>query len=238
MSLLEIKSVTKIFGGLVAVNGMSAAVEEGKIYGLIGPNGAGKTTLFNVVSGFYKQDAGNVFFAGENITHLESHERCARGLARTFQIPKMFPEMSVINNVLIGALSRTKSVELARSEAEGIVDFLGMADKKDTMAGLLRVLELKRLEIAKALATKPKLLLLDEPMGGMNPVEQDQLIELLKKVNDAGTTLFVVEHVMHAVANLCMYVVVMGSGQKIFEGRPREVLENEEVIRIYLGEED
>jgi len=238
MSLLEIRNVTKTFGGLAAVNGMSVSIQEGVIYGLIGPNGAGKTTLFNIISGFYKQDGGGIFFGGEDVTHLPSHERCARGLARTFQIPKMFPEMSFIDNVLIGALCRTKSVNLARSESGEIVDFLGMTGKKDALAGSLRVHELKRLEIAKALATKPKLLLLDEPMGGMNPVEQNQMIDLLKRVNVAGTTLFVVEHVMHAVANLCEHVVVMSSGQKIVEGRPREVLENGEVIKIYLGEED
>jgi branched-chain amino acid transport system ATP-binding protein len=150
----------------------------------------------------------------------------------------MFPEMSVIDNVLIGALSRTRAVKPARSEAKEIVSFLGMTEKKDTLAGSLTVQDLKRLEIAKALATKPKLLLLDEPMAGMNPVEQNQMIDLLKRVHDSGTTLFVVEHVMHAVVNLCDHVMVMDSGQKIVEGRPRDVLENEEVIKIYLGEED
>jgi len=238
MALLEIRNVRKTFGGLIAVDGMNIVVEEGKIYGLIGPNGAGKTTLFNIASGFYRPDAGDIVFAGERVTDLGSHERCARGLARTFQIPKMFPEMTVVDNVLIGALSRTRAVKAARSDAEEIVEFLGMTGKKDTLAGSLRVHELKRLEIAKALATKPKLLLLDEPMAGMNAVEQDQLIHLLKKVHDAGTTLFVVEHVMHAVANLCEHVVVMNSGQKIAEGGTREVLANAEVIRIYLGEED
>ncbi len=238
MALLEIRNVRKTFGGLIALDKMNIVVEEGKIYGLIGPNGAGKTTLFNIASGFYKLDSGDIVFAGERVTDLGSHERCARGLARTFQIPKMFAEMSVVDNVLIGALSRTKAVKAARSDAEEIVEFLGMTDKKDALAGSLRVHELKRLEIAKALATKPKLLLLDEPMAGMNAVEQDQLINLLKKVHDAGTTLLVVEHVMHAVVNLCEHVVVMNSGQKIVEGGTREVLANEEVIRIYLGEED
>jgi len=238
MLLLEIQNAKKAFGGLVALDGMSVEVEEGKIYGLIGPNGAGKTTLFNIASGFYKPDAGEVFFRGDRVTDLESHERCRRGLARTFQIPKMFPDMSVLDNILVGALSRTKAVEHAREEADEIVDFLGMSRKKQAPAGSLRVHELKHLEIAKALATKPKLLLLDEPMGGMNAVEQDQLIELLKKISAAGTTLLVVEHVMHAVANLCEHVLVMNAGQKIVEGATREVLANEEVIRIYLGEED
>jgi branched-chain amino acid transport system ATP-binding protein len=238
MALLEIKNVNKAFGGLIALDGMNVVVEEGKIYGLIGPNGAGKTTLFNIASGFYKPDSGDVVFRGERVTDLESHERCARGLARTFQIPKMFSEMSVVDNVLIGALSRTKAVKSARSDAEEIVEFLGMTEKKDALAGSLRVQELKHLEIAKALATKPKLLLLDEPMGGMNPVEQDHMVELLKRVHDAGTSLLVVEHVMHAVVNLCEHVVVMNSGQKVVEGRTREVLANKEVIRIYLGEED
>jgi branched-chain amino acid transport system ATP-binding protein len=238
MRLLEIRNVTKTFGGLVAVSGMNCVIEEGKIYGLIGPNGAGKTTLFNIISGFYKPDSGDVFFLDEKVTHLDSHELCAKGLARTFQIPKMFPEMSFVDNVLIGALSRTKVVKLARNGAEEIVSFLGVTEKKNTLAGSLPVQDLKCLEIAKALATKPKLLLLDEPMAGMNPVEQNRMIDLLKKVHDAGTILFVVEHVMHAVVNLCDHVMVMNSGQKIIEGRPRDVLENEEVIKIYLGEED
>jgi len=238
MALLELRNVRKIFGGLVAVDGMNIVIEEGKIYGLIGPNGAGKTTLFNIASGFYKLDSGDIFFAGERVTDLESHERCARGLARTFQIPKMFPDMTVMDNVMIGALSRTKAVKTARHDAEKIVKSLGMTEKIDAPAGSLRVHELKRLEIAKALATKPKLLLLDEPMGGMNAVEQDRLIHLLKNVHAAGTTLLVVEHVMHAVVNLCEHVVVMNTGQKIIEGGARDVLADKEVIRIYLGEED
>ncbi len=237
MALLEVRNVTKSFGGLIAVNGMNIEVEEGQICGLIGPNGAGKTTLFNIASGFYRPDAGEIYFAGERVTDLGSHERCIRGLARTFQIPKMFPEMSVVDNVMIGALRRTKSVTAARSEAEEIIELLGMAEKRDAVAGSLRVHELKHLEIAKALATKPKLLMLDEPMGGMNAVEQDGLIRLLKTVHRAGTTLLVVEHVMHAVINLCEHVTVMNSGQKVVEGGTREVLANAEVIRIYLGGE-
>jgi len=238
MPLLEIRNVRKSFGGLVALDGMTVVVEEGRISGLIGPNGAGKTTLFNIASGFYTPDAGEVLFGGERVTALGSHDRCAKGLARTFQIPKMFPEMSVVDNVLVGALGRTKAVPAARGQAEEIVEFLGMGAKKDALASSLRVHELKRLEVAKALATKPKLLLLDEPMGGMNAVEQGHLIELLKKVHAAGTTLLVVEHIMHAVVNLCEHVVVMNSGQKIVEGQTRDVLANPEVIRIYLGAED
>ena len=238
MNLISIKNLRKAFGGLVAVDGMNIDIEEGMICGLIGPNGAGKTTLFNMLSGFYKQDEGEIIFSGKNISNLESHERCAMGIARTFQIPKMFPQMSFVNNVLIGALARTKSVDSAQIESEKIVDFLGMAEKKDALAGSLSVQELKRLEIAKALATRPKVLLLDEPMGGMNVVEQNQMIGLLKKINDEGTTIFVVEHVMHAVANLCERVVVMNSGQKIVEGTPQEVLQNDDVVKVYLGEED
>jgi branched-chain amino acid transport system ATP-binding protein len=238
MNLLEINSVTKAFGGLLAVNRMNLDIEQGKIYGLIGPNGAGKTTLFNIISGFYKPESGEIFFAGENVTHLSSDQLCHKGLVRTFQMPKMFPEMSVIDNVLIGALSRTKRVGLARSEAEEIINFLGMGTKKDTLAGSLRVHELKRLEIAKALATKPKLFLLDETMAGLNAVEQNQMIDLLKKVHDSGVTLFVVEHVMHIVANLCEHIVVMNYGEKIAEGRPQDVLKNEKVVKVYLGEED
>jgi branched-chain amino acid transport system ATP-binding protein len=238
MNLLDINRVTKAFGGLLAVNEMDLVIEQGKIYGLIGPNGAGKTTLFNIISGFYKPESGDIFFAGENVTHLNSDQLCHRGLVRTFQIPKMFPEMSVIDNVLIGALSRTRKVGLARSEAEEIIHFLGMETKKDTLAGSLRVHELKRLEIAKALATKPKLFLLDETMAGLNAVEQDQMIDLLKKVHDSGVTLFVVEHVMRIVANLCEHIVVMNYGEKIAEGRPQDVLKNEKVVKVYLGEED
>jgi len=238
MNLLEIHGIKKSFGGLVAVNGMDLFIEEGKIYGLIGPNGAGKTTLFNIISGFYKPESGNIFFAGENVTHLSSDQLCHRGLVRTFQIPKMFPEMSVIDNVLIGALSRTKRVELARSEAEDVIHFLGMGPKRNALAASLRVQELKRLEIAKALATKPKLFLLDETMSGLNAVEQNQMIDLLKRVHEAGVTLLVVEHVMHVVANLCEHIVVMNYGEKIAEGPPQEVLQNEKVVTVYLGEGD
>ena len=238
MNLLEIHGIKKSFGGLVAVNGMDLFIEEGKIYGLIGPNGAGKTTLFNIISGFYKPESGNIFFAGENVTHLSSDQLCHRGLVRTFQIPKMFPEMSVIDNVLIGALSRTKRVELARSEAEEVIHFLGMGPKRNALAASLRVQELKRLEIAKALATKPKLFLLDETMSGLNAVEQNQMIDLLKRVHEAGVTLLVVEHVMHVVANLCEHIVVMNYGEKIAEGPPQEVLQNEKVVTVYLGEGD
>jgi len=238
MNLLEIHNVTKSFGGLVAVHGMDLFIEEGKIYGLIGPNGAGKTTLFNIISGFYKPESGNIFFAGENVTQLSSDQLCHKGLVRTFQIPKMFPEMSVIDNVLIGALSRTYRVGVARSEAAEIIDFLGMGPKRDALAGSLRVQELKRLEIAKALATKPKLFLLDETMSGLNAVEQNQMIDLLKRVHDSGVTLFVVEHVMHVVANLCAHIVVMNYGEKIAEGKPQEVLQNEKVVTVYLGEGD
>lgn len=238
MSLLEINSVTKAFGGLVAVNRMDLVIEEGKIYGLIGPNGAGKTTLFNIISGFYRPDSGDIFFADENVTHLSSDRLCERGLVRTFQIPKMFPEMSVVDNVLIGALSRTKRVRLARREAEEMINFIGIGHKKDTLAASLRVHELKRLEIAKALATKPKLFLLDETMAGLNVVEQNQMIDLLKRVHDSGVTLFVVEHVMHVVANLCEHIVVMNYGEKIAEGDPQEVLKDENVVKVYLGEED
>jgi branched-chain amino acid transport system ATP-binding protein len=238
MNLLEINRVTKAFGGLLAVNEMDLVIKEGKIYGLIGPNGAGKTTLFNIISGFYKPESGDIFFGGERVTHLDSDQLCHRGLVRTFQIPKMFPEMSVIDNVLIGALSWTKRVRLARGEAEQIIRYLGMEAKKDTLAGSLRVHELKRLEIAKALATKPKLFLLDETMAGLNAVEQDQMIELLKKVHDSGVTLFVVEHVMRIVANLCDQIVVMNYGEKIAEGNPQDVLKDEKVVKVYLGEED
>ena len=238
MSLLEINGVTKAFGGLVAVNRMDLVIEEGKIHGLIGPNGAGKTTLFNIISGFYRPDSGDIFFADENVTHLSSDRLCERGLVRTFQIPKMFPEMSVIDNVLIGALSRTRRVTIARREAEEIINFLGIGHKKDTLAASLRVHDLKRLEIAKALATKPKLFLLDETMAGLNVVEQNQMIDLLKRVHDSGITLFVVEHVMHVVANLCEHIVVMNYGEKIAEGNPQEVLKDENVVKVYLGEED
>lgn len=238
MNLLEINSVTKRFGGLEAVSRMSLAIEKGRIYGLIGPNGAGKTTLFNIISGFYTADEGDILFGGENVTHLSSDKLCHRGLVRTFQIPKMFPDMSVVDNVLIGALSRTKRVSLARSAAEEIIDFLGIVEKKDALAGSLRVHELKRLEIAKALATKPQLFLLDETMAGLNAVEQNQMIDLLKRIHGSGVTLLVVEHVMHVVANLCEHVMVMNYGQKIAEGRPEEVLKNEDVVKVYLGEED
>lgn len=238
MIILKVDKVTKSFGGLTAVNSMDLVLEEGRIYGLIGPNGAGKTTLFNTISGFYRAGSGNIFFIGNDVTGLTSDRLCAMGLVRTFQIPKIFEKMSVIENVIIGAFNRVSTLDKARHEAEKTIAFLGIDDKKDLAAGLLSVPEMKRLEIAKALATKPKLLLLDETMAGLNVVEQNQTIELLRKVNNSGVTLFLIEHVMHVVANLCDHITVMNYGRKIAEGEPQAVLKNEEVVRVYLGEEN
>jgi branched-chain amino acid transport system ATP-binding protein len=234
--ILEIKDVTKSFGGLIAVNKMNLVLEKDRIYGLLGPNGAGKTTLFNIISGFYRADSGSIVFAGKETSGLTTDKLCSIGLARTFQIPQVFAEMSTIDNITIGALNRTDNLNVAKSEAERIVKFMGMSRRKDALAGSLTVHELKRLEIAKALATKPKLLLLDETMAGLNIIEQQQVIELLKEVHDSGITLLLVEHVMHAIATLCEQIWVMHYGRKIAQGRPQDVLKNEEVVKVYLGE--
>lgn len=237
MSLLELKGVSKNFGGLKAVNRVSFSLEEGEILGIIGPNGAGKTTLFNTLTGFYKPDEGEVWFKGEKLLDLKPHQICQKGMVRTFQIVKPFLELTTLENVMIAALNRTKLIREATEKALQTIEFVGLKDKAETLATGLTLPHRKRLELARALATEPKLLLLDEVMAGLTPTEVDELIRLLKEVNRRGMTILLIEHVMRGVMALSKRVVVLNYGEKIAEGVPEEVVKNRQVVEAYLGEE-
>jgi branched-chain amino acid transport system ATP-binding protein len=237
LSLLELKEVSKNFGGLKAVNQVSFSLEEGEILGVIGPNGAGKTTLFNTLTGFYKPDEGEVWFEGEKLINLKPHQICKKGMVRTFQIVKPFLELTTLENVVIAALNRTKNIQKATERAFKTIEFIGLKDKVDTLATGLTLPHRKRLELARTLATEPKLLLLDEVMAGLTPTEVDELIRLLKEINKKGVTILLIEHVMRGVMALSKRVVVLNYGEKIAEGVPEEVVKNRQVIEAYLGEE-
>jgi branched-chain amino acid transport system ATP-binding protein len=236
MALLKIKQLTKNFGGLMANDRVDLTVNEGEIVGLIGPNGAGKTTLFNCIAGFYPLSSGDVHFRGEKITGLPSNEVCLKGIARTFQIVRVFKDMSVLDNVMVGAFNRTPSAAQARKKALEVLDFCALIGRKDRLAGGLTIAEKKRLEVAKAFATGPTLLMLDEAMAGLNQTETALAVELVKKIRQSGTTILLVEHVMEVVMPISSRVVVLEYGRKIAEDTPEKVIHNEEVIKAYLGE--
>ena len=237
MAILELKNVSKTFGGLIAVNDVSFSVKEGLIFGLIGPNGAGKTTLFNLIAGFYRPDKGRIVFQDQEITGLKPFKICRQGIARTFQTTKPFLESTVIQNIMVGALVRDKSVARARKEASGIVKLLALDQIADSECHELTVPDRKRLELARALATGGKLLLLDEPMAGLTPTEKTHLLGILRRINENGITLIIVEHDMKAVMSLCSHIVLMDRGKKLLEGTPGEVSRDTRAIAAYLGEE-
>lgn len=237
--MLEGKGVTKYFGGLAAVKDVDFIIREKEILGLIGPNGAGKTTLFNVITGVYRADAGTITFHGKNITGLKTHETCRQGIARVFQLVRPFSNMTVLDNVMVGVLARERSVSAseAREEAKWYLEFTGLSDKKEALAKNLTLFARKRLELSRALATRPKLLLLDEYAAGLNPSEILQANKLIRTLRDEmGMTVFWVEHVMRAVMETSERVMVLHHGEKIAEGTPQEIAKDERVVDAYLGE--
>jgi branched-chain amino acid transport system ATP-binding protein len=237
MAILDIQRVTKRFGGLCAIHNVSLSIHPGEIMGLIGPNGAGKTTLFNLISGFYPVDSGDILFQGERITNLPPHECCRKGIGRTFQIVKTFPHHDVLYNVTVAALPRMKTVKEAKEAAREILSFVGLSGRKDQLGSSLTLAERKRLEIAKALATRPKLILLDEVTAGLNPTEVEEALGLIRKIRDGGLTIFLIEHVMQVMMNLSDRIAIIHYGEKISEGSPREMAKDQRVIEAYLGKE-
>jgi len=232
---LVVRSLAKQFGGLRAVQDVSFTVRENETLALIGPNGAGKTTAFNLIMGFYRPDAGSVAAFGREIVGLRPHDVCIHGLARTFQVAKPFGGMTVLENVMTGAFLRDRRREGARAKAREAIAFVGLSARESTPARDLTTIDQRRLEMARALATEPRLLLLDEVMAGLNPAEVDQAVGLVQKLAARGLTIVIVEHLMRAVMALAKHIVVLDHGQKIAEGSPTEVMKNPEVIRAYLG---
>ncbi|HIZ44965.1 MAG TPA: ABC transporter ATP-binding protein [Firmicutes bacterium] len=235
MALLEIKNATKAFGGLKANEDVSFDVEAGTIVGVVGPNGAGKTTLFNSISRTHDLTSGQIIFDGKDITKYKAYQACALGMGRTYQIPQALENMTVLENITIGALLKHSKVYEATEYAKEISAFCGLSELNEKMASGLNVMQKKRLEIARALAGDPKLLLLDETMAGLNGVERDEAIELIRRINKKGITILMIEHVMKVVMSVSSKVVVIVSGKKLMEGTPDEVTSNPEVINAYLG---
>ena len=239
MVLLEVNNLTKRFGGLVAVNELSFHVNEQDILGLIGPNGAGKTTVFNLITGVLKPDKGNIIFQGEDITKSRPYEICKKGIARTHQLCKPFLNQTVLQNALVGRFFghvNKVSDEEALEDVTPLLKMLNLYEKKDQLVKNLSILERKNVELLRALATKPTLLLLDEPAGGLNPKELSSFMDTVREINRKGITICIVEHVMKVVTGLCNRVVVIHHGEKISEGTPSEVANDLNVIKAYLGE--
>jgi branched-chain amino acid transport system ATP-binding protein len=234
--MLEVRNLTKYFGGLGAVKNLSFEVEKGKIFGLIGPNGSGKTTVFNLINGFYSPTSGGILFKGESITGFKPNVICRKGIARTFQVVKPLSRMTVLENVMASAFCRVNSLNEARKEAIKGLEFCGLIHRKDYLAKSLTIGDRKRLEISRALATRPELILLDETAAGLNPTELDQAIALIKKIRDQGITILIVEHIMKVIMSISDRIHAINYGQTITEGTPQEVANNQAVIEAYLGE--
>lgn len=240
MKVLTTKKVTKRFGGLTAVNEISMEVEEGQIYGLIGPNGAGKTTFLNSISGHFSPTSGKVYFRGKNTTGLSAEQMCKLRMARTFQIPSPFGKLTVLENVKVGAVFGAPSGQnkSAIERAFEALDFVNFTQSPDTPAERLNAVQLKHLDLARAYACQPKLLLLDELASGLTPGELDTIISLIKRIRDTGVTVIAVEHIMQLIKGICDEVMVIQYGTTIATGTPDEVLNNPKVIEAYLGEEE
>jgi branched-chain amino acid transport system ATP-binding protein len=238
MAILEIKRVSKFFGGLAANSDVSFDVAQGLIMGLIGPNGAGKTTLFNCITGYYPPSRGEIIFDGRRMNGLHPNAVCKLGMARTWQKVRPLAKMTVLDNVMVGALCRTNSLKTARIASMEQIKVVHLENRIDFRAGSLPIGERKKLEVARVLATRPKLLLLDEVMGGLNPAESEEIIELILDIKKLGITQMVIEHDMKAIMRISDRIVVLNSGEKLAEGSPREIVTNKAVVDAYLGESD
>ena len=237
MSFFETKHLTKAFGGLVAVNNLNFKVEEGEIYGLIGPNGSGKTTVFNLITAYHSITSGTIHFKGKETNGLPTWKICKEGIGRTFQIVKPLRRMTVLENVMTSAFCRTSSSTVARDRAIEVLHFCEMEKKLDYSANSLTIGDRKRMEIARAMATEPKLLLLDETMAGLTPQEQAEGVQLIRKIRNSGITIIIVEHIMQVIMSICDRILCINYGQEIARGTPAQVANNQAVIEAYLGKE-
>jgi branched-chain amino acid transport system ATP-binding protein len=236
MAFLETKKITKFFGGLAAVNGVSFTVEKGEIYGLIGPNGSGKTTIFNLINAYHPLTRGEIYFDDQKISGMKTHKICQAGVGRTFQVVKPLKRMTVLDNVIASAFLRAASRREAIRLAEETIEFCGMTPHRNKLAKSLPIASRKRLEITRALATRPKLLLLDETAAGLNPSEVEEAISLIRKINASGMTIVIVEHIMRVIMTISHRILAINHGMVIAEGTPAQVAADPQVVAAYFGE--